>query len=120
VGAACGCAVLALVPPEDAGIYPPCPTSALLGLDCPACGTLRGMHALLRGRPLDALGYNVLLAVAVPVGVLVWLAWVRHALGGAPLRWRVPPWAIAVVAVVAGTFAVVRNLPFAPLSWLAA
>jgi hypothetical protein len=120
VGAVCGCAVLALVPPENTGIYPPCPTSALLGLDCPACGTLRGMHALLRGRPLDALGYNVLLAVAVPLGVLVWLAWVRHALGGAPLRRRMPPWTVAVVAVLAGAFAVVRNLPFAPLSWLAA
>jgi hypothetical protein len=117
-GAVLGCTALALVDPSEPGRYPLCPTRALLGVDCPACGTLRGLHALLRGRPLDALGHNVLLAVAVPVGLVVWFGWLRAALGGPAQTWSVPRWALPTLAVVAVAFAVLRNVPIAPFSWL--
>ena len=37
------------VDPNAGGTYPVCPTQALLGVDCPACGGLRGTHSLLHG-----------------------------------------------------------------------
>jgi hypothetical protein len=117
-GAVVGCAALAVVDPAEPGRYPLCPTRALLGIDCPACGTLRGLHALLGGRPLDALGHNVLLAVAVPMGIVVWVGWLRAALGGPRQTWSVPRWALLSLAVVAATFAVLRNVPIDPFTWL--
>lgn len=112
------CAVIALVDPGTAGRYPVCPTQALLGIDCPACGTLRGLHALSRGRVADALGHNVLLLVAVPIALLIWFRWARTAVG-LPLRpLEMPRWVLPTTVVVAAIFTIVRNLPIQGLIWL--
>jgi hypothetical protein len=119
VGAIAGCALVAAVDPNEPGRYPLCPTRSLLGIDCPACGTLRGMHALFGGRLSDALSHNLLLAVAVPVGVLVWVRLVLAALGRAPAQVRAPAWAMSALLVVAVAYGVARNLPVDSLAWLA-
>lgn len=119
VGSVCACAVVALVDPGSPGRYPPCPTSALLGFDCPACGTLRGIHALSRGRLATALDHNLLLALAVPLGLVAWWGWVRVAAGRAPWPVTWPRWALPAVMVVAVAFTLARNLPVDGLAWLA-
>ena len=116
-GAVCTGALVALVDPEG-GAYPACPTRALLGVDCPACGTLRGLHALSRGRLTEALDHNLLLVLAVPLGVAAWLGWVRAAAGVPVAARSVPRWAIALAVVVAIAFAVLRNLSLDGLEWL--
>lgn len=116
-GAVCTGALVALVDPEG-GAYPACPTRALLGVDCPACGTLRGLHALSRGRLTEALDHNLLLVLAVPLGVVAWLGWVRAAAGVPVAARSVPRWAIALAVVVAIAFAVLRNLSLDGLEWL--
>ena len=118
LGALCACALIALVDPDE-GRYPTCPTQAILGIDCPACGTLRGLHALSRGQVGRALDHNVLLLVAVPIGMITWWRWVRGALGWPVRPLVLPGWAIPATAVVAATFAVLRNLDIGGLSWLA-
>jgi hypothetical protein len=118
LGAVVGCALIALVDPGDGGPYPTCPTRALLGIDCPACGTLRGLHALSRGRVGLALDHNLLLLVAVPVGALVWWRWVRAALGRPVTSIQLPRWVVPTAVAVATAFAVARNLPSSPVSWL--
>jgi hypothetical protein len=114
-----GCTLLALVDPDEGGPYPTCPTRLLLGLDCPACGTLRGVHAAAHGRLLEALDHNLLLLVALPLAALLWLRWVAEAAGRPPRPLTWPRWALPVAVVVAVTFAVVRNLPGAAPAWLA-
>lgn len=119
VGAVAGCALLAVVDPNEPGRYPSCPTRALLGIDCPACGTLRGVHALLHGDVGAALGHNLLLLLAVPVGLAAWWGWVRTALGQPPRHpsgW--PAWAVGAAVVMAVAFTVVRNTGLAGLGWL--
>lgn len=118
IGAVCGCALIALVDPDDGGRFPVCPTRALLGIDCPACGTLRGLHALSRGNVGLALDHNLLLLLAVPIGAIVWLRWVASALGREPAPVQVPRWVVPCLVVIATAFAVVRNLPGGPLPWL--
>jgi hypothetical protein len=116
-GAVCAGALVALVDPEG-GAYPACPTRALLGVDCPACGTLRGLHALSRGRVGEALDHNLLLVLAVPLGLIAWFGWVRAA-AGAPMTTRpVPRWALGLAIALALAFAVVRNLSLGGLEWL--
>jgi hypothetical protein len=63
------------VDPNNGGLYPVCPTQALLGIDCPACGGLRGSHALLRGDLAGAADNNILLFLLVPVLAFVWARW---------------------------------------------
>lgn len=117
-GAAASCAILALVDPSGDAPYPVCPTRALLGVDCPACGTLRGLHAASRGQLGAALSHNVLLAVAIPVGALIWLRWVTAGLGRQVRPIALPRWVVPAVVTVAVAFAVARNLPIDGLAWL--
>ena len=60
-------ALLYLRNPEEPGFYPPCLFYTLTGLHCPGCGTLRGLHQLLNGNLLAALGYNPFMLLALPV-----------------------------------------------------
>ena len=117
-GAVAGCVLVAAVDPNEGGPYPLCPTRALLDVDCPACGTLRGVHALLHGRIGTALDHNLLLALAVPIGVLLWVRLVLAAIGRRPGPLRVPAWVPVAAFVVGGAFMLLRNLPVDSLDWL--
>ncbi len=55
-----GGVVLYLYRPESLPI-PRCPFLQLTGQQCPGCGSLRGIHALLHGDFLQALRLNVML-----------------------------------------------------------
>lgn len=89
--------------------FPACPFRLLTGWNCPACGGLRMTHDLLHGDLAAAAVDNLFLLAGLPA----LLAWVV-------LRWRtgrpifsVP--AIAVIAVLAVAWTVVRNMPGFPL-----
>ncbi|RJQ80474.1 DUF2752 domain-containing protein [Pseudonocardiaceae bacterium YIM PH 21723] len=118
--AAVGClAVAAGDPTTPGGPLPLCPTKALLGIDCPGCGGLRMVYSLLHGRLMDALHYNAVALVLLPLLAWAWVAWLRSRYTGRPMRtwlqWRLTP---AVVLVVTGVWFVIRNLPFGPFNGL--
>ncbi len=107
--------LLAVVDPNEPGHYPVCPTQALLGIDCPGCGLMRGTHALVTGDVPGALDHNILLVVLVPLVVVLWVRWGARAWRGRmpglthrALRWRTILTVAAFVALIA--FGVVRNL----------
>jgi hypothetical protein len=52
----------------SADVYPACVFHAATGFDCPVCGTSRGIHALVHGEWLQALGFN-----PFTVLLLLWL-----------------------------------------------
>ena len=90
-------------------VFPACPFKLLTGWNCPACGGLRMTHDLLHGDLAAAAVDNLFLLVGVPA----LLAWVL-------VRWRTerPVFtkpAIAVIAVLAVTWTVTRNMPGFPL-----
>ena len=112
-------AIVALVDPSRPGHYPSCPTRLLTGLDCPACGTLRGLHELSHGHLLAALDHNLLLLAAVPLGCWTWIRWARTAATGEPPRAvALPRWVMPVMVTVAMAFTVLRNLSIPALTWL--
>ena len=58
--------VLYVLDPREAGNYPVCPFLGVTGYHCPGCGTLRALHQLLYGNPINALGYNLLTVLSLP------------------------------------------------------
>jgi len=90
-------------------VFPACPFKLLTGWNCPACGGLRMTHDLLHGDVAAAAVDNIFLLIGLPV----LFAWVV-------VRWRTgkPVFSmptIVVIAVLALTWTVVRNMPGFPL-----
>lgn len=114
-------AAVGSVSPYQTGRYPLCPTYALLGVYCPACGGLRATHDLAHLDLAAAWGMNPLVVLAVPVVLVGWVMWMRRAVRGAPGR-RLPDavrrrsW--SAVAALLVLFTVLRNVP-ALAPWLA-
>jgi hypothetical protein len=109
-----GLGYLAAVDPNAPGHYPLCPTQALLGIDCPGCGALRGTHDLVTGNLAGALDHNILLVVFVPLAVVLWARWVRRAWRGetpavSRIEFRRRTTVMITVLVALLAFGVVRN-----------
>ena len=106
-----GVGVVAVVDPNTTHV-PLCPLHAMTGLWCPFCGGLRAVFELTRGQLATAAHDNLLVVVALPVVVLLWLDALRR--GPAPSRrWPVAARLAVLSALVA--FTVLRNLAPFPL-----
>ena len=105
--------------PHDAGSWGVCPTKLLTSWDCPLCGGLRAVNDLTHLDLGAALSSNLLVVVAIPVVLALWLRrLVACWRGGEAMRpLPVPGWVWVTLLVVAVVFTLVRNLPG---SWLAA
>ena len=104
---------LAAHDPAAGGGIPPCPFHAMTGLWCPGCGLTRATHAVLRGHIAAAFGFNLFFPLFLAGTVIAWLAWVRSALGRAPLGWlvRVPARLPVAAGVALLAFGALRNMP---------
>ena len=71
IAAFAGALLLFFYNPETTSFYPRCPFYVLTGLKCPGCGTLRGIHALLHFRIVDALRLNPLMVMSIPLLVVL-------------------------------------------------
>lgn len=89
--------------PHQSGMWPACPTHALLGIDCPGCGSMRALHDLTHGHVAESIGHNALL-----IPGLLFLAYAAVRRPGS--RWAIA-WGIAFAV-----FVVLRNLPGSPLA----
>lgn len=108
-----------LADPDKGGAYPLCPSRLVFGLDCPLCGGLRGTNAFLHGRVAEALDHNLLLPLWLGFAATVLGMWLLPLVGRPERVFRPPRWlTVAGITLLAG-FAVVRNLPFDSLDYLA-
>jgi len=107
-----GIALYARFDPGQSVLAPKCPFRLLTGLDCPACGSQRALHALLHAEWAAALHYNPFLMLSIPYLLLVcytswgrsdrarrWRAWVQH------------PQVVRVYFVLLVGWWIVRNTP---------
>ncbi|WP_433263090.1 DUF2752 domain-containing protein [Actinosynnema sp. CS-041913] len=80
-GAVAAGAGLLIVDPNGPGsVWPPCPLFALTGIQCPACGSTRMVHALLHGDLAAAWQFNAVMLVAgLPLLAWLWVRWFRSA-----------------------------------------
>lgn len=101
--------VLYKFPPESYGFYPPCPFHAVTGLLCPGCGATRAVAALVHGNLAEAMHWNGLFVVLLPM-LLVYLAisYIRAIRGLQAMP--VPTPAVATLLAVSISFGILRNL----------
>ena len=106
--------------PAVQNLFPPCPFRALTGLDCPGCGTLRGVHQLLRGNPQVAMDLNPMLVVILPVlGCAILYRFALEVTGRTVPDFLLPaPWIWGLLGMII-VFWTARNIPVYPLTFLA-
>ena len=117
-GTAAAVAYIAIADPNEGGHFPLCPTQAIFGVDCPACGGLRAVHALAHGDVAAAVDHNIVVVIAIPIAVVMWVRWLLRSIRGTHpavtfgehrRRTRVSVGVLIALAV----FGVVRNfVPF--------
>lgn len=114
--AAGGCAVIWMANPTvPGGFLPVCPTKALLGIDCPGCGSLRMIYSLLHLDVESAIRFNALGVVAVLLLVWAYAIWVYGRVAGRRIRsWQHLRWSAPAALVLTLAWFVVRNLDFGP------
>jgi hypothetical protein len=93
----------------------PCPLKLLTGLDCPLCGATRATLSLFSGDLAAAIDHNVLYVLSLPLVAIAGLLWVVFRRPVSILDRPAVRWALVGVAVA---FAVVRNLPMEPFTFL--
>ena len=106
-------------PTTPNGPLPVCPTKALLGIDCPGCGSLRMLYSLMHGDLIAAARFNAMGLAAVVLLVWAYLAWTYGRVVGRPTRsWQHHRWSAAVTLALVVAWFVVRNIPVAPFNAL--
>jgi hypothetical protein len=106
-------------PTTPGGPLPVCPTKALLGIDCPGCGSLRMLYSLMHGNLPAAARFTALGLVAVVLLVWAYLAWTYGRLTGRRIRsWQHQRWSAVVALSLVVVWFVVRNIPVAPFDGL--
>jgi hypothetical protein len=114
------CFMLYARDPADGGLYPRCPFRAMTGYDCPVCGTGRAMHELLHGRVGEALSFNVLSLIALPVVAYGVASLASTAVRGQPFPpIRLGRWGGWILLAVVLAFGVLRNLAVGAVGWMA-
>jgi len=73
-------------PTTPNGPLPVCPTKALLGIDCPGCGSLRMLYSLMHGDLIAAARFNAMGLAAVVLLVWAYLASTYGRLAGRRIR----------------------------------
>lgn len=101
-------AVLFFFDPARGGFYPRCMFHTLTGLQCPGCGSLRALHALLHGQVRRAIAFNPLLFVGAFFGAYLLLRKRLKPTGPDPMANRLVWWGAPIFIVL---FWIVRNLP---------
>jgi hypothetical protein len=113
-------AILFTFNPAGSGLLPPCPFRALTGFYCPGCGTLRGIHHLLRGQLMEGLSYNPLMVLFLPFLFYALLSGVLFSVSGRRFPgFRLPATGIWLLLGVIILFWILRNVPAYPFSSLA-
>jgi hypothetical protein len=101
-------AYVAIVDPENPlALMPRCPTRALTGLECPGCGGLRMVSALMHGNLRRAASANAFLLLASPVLAYLLYCWARATAAG--ISYQVPVHLARILGVGAVIWTIQRN-----------
>ena len=104
----------------DAFSSPTCIIKMTTGFDCPGCGGTRAFWFLMHGNIAAAARSHIMAVFAAPYLVYMYIAWTWNLVSrGRKLpALRLSPLTISIFLAVWAVFSVLRNLPWAPFTWL--
>src|SRR5262249_984160 len=106
-------------PTTPHGPLPVCPTKALLGIDCPGCGSLRMLYSVMHGNLLAAARFNAMGLAALVLLIWAYLAWTYGRVVGRRITsWQHHRWSAVVALVLVTAWFALRNIPFPPFNAL--
>lgn len=106
-------------PTTPGGPLPVCPTKALLGIDCPGCGSARMLYSLMHGNVLAAARFNALGLAALVLLVWAYAGWTYARVTGRRVpAWQRGRWSASVTLLLVTVWFVVRNIPIPPFDAL--
>lgn len=111
---ACALAISAADPQTPGGIIPTCPTAFLFGIDCPGCGSMRMIEALVHGDVLAALRFNALGVVGLFFLTWSYAAWIARRIGKQFPDWTRWRYASITTGAAIAVWFIARVLPFEP------
>ena len=95
---------------------PNCPIKAIIGFDCPACGSGRCLSALANGDILQAIDENLFMTAAIAGSIVIAMLWlVEGSSFLANIRWAR---SLSILAITAAIFWVARIIPWQVGDWL--
>lgn len=104
--------ILLRFPPAQYSFYPVCPVHEFLHLQCPGCGATRAVAALLRGNITEAMRFNALVTLVLPIAAVYGLSNYGRFVQRETIHWPQPPRAVVYAGFgVAAIFTAIRNLP---------
>lgn len=106
------------IEPKEDGFFPKCIFHQLTDLYCPGCGGQRSVHALLHGRFLTAINYNLLFVLLLPLLFYFMFIFVSGKKYEKSSFIYKASFSLSI-AIFVVSFWVLRNIPFLPFSWLA-
>jgi len=108
--------------PASNHFYPRCIFHSVTGLDCPGCGSQRAASALLKGRIIEALDYNMLFVLSIPLVAYSAIVFSWNVFSKNKIRQKIFYSGIFVksVLLLVLVFWVARNIPVGPFTWLKA
>lgn len=111
LGLAVAFCVIYLIFGDMLGVYVPCIFRKITHLYCPGCGITRMLAAILTGDFYQALRYNPLICILLPL-VIVYLVdyLINQARGQKSLLVRTPNWVWILMIVVLVIYGIMRNL----------
>ena len=111
LGLAVAFCVIYLIFGDMLGVYVPCIFRKITHLYCPGCGITRMLAAILTGDFYQALRYNPLICILLPL-VIVYLVdyLINQARGRKSLLVRTPNWVWILMIVALVIYGIMRNL----------
>lgn len=106
---------------RNSSIFPRCIFYSITGLYCPGCGSQRAFSSLLHGDLWQAINYNSLFIVCLPLLLYSFIIAVINVFRKEKLIQKIfySTFFVKVLLAVVVLFWIVRNLPFYPFNLLA-
>ena len=108
--------------PEVYHFFPECPFHKYTHLDCPGCGSQRAIHALLNGQITQAINYNLLLVLSLPMLLVHFSLKGLTMVTGRDYELKIwyKPITPKIIFALVMVFWIARNIPREPFLYLAA
>jgi hypothetical protein len=118
--AAAVCIAVALADPTTpGGVIPVCPSKALLGINCPGCGSSRMLYSLLHGDVPAAIRFNALGLLALAVLAYTFVVWTLNRIRRrSATMWHQRRYAPHITLVLVLIWFTIRNIPIEPFTAL--